>query len=205
MEKTFMQAMQDRYAVKAFKPEADIEPDTFEKILETGRLSPSSFGLEPTRFLVVRDPAIRAELKAACGGQPQIDTCSELVVFVTVKEFDGITDYAKKQFGRWGLDDNAMQGVLNFYGSYISQFNEQTRPYWSGKQAYIALGNMMTAAQVFGIGSCPIEGFDKDQAMKALKLDANQYDLHVIMALGEPADQARPKHRLPLTDLVTHL
>lgn len=205
MEKNFMQAMQDRYAVKAFKPEANIEPETLEKILEVGRLSPSSFGLEPTRFLVVRDKTMRAELKEACGGQPQIDTCSELIVFVTVKEFDGITDYAKKQFDRWGLDDNAMQGVLNFYASYISQFNEQTLPYWSGKQAYIALGNMMTAAQAFGIDSCPIEGFDKDQAMKALKLDADQYDLHVIMALGEPADQARPKHRLPLTDLVTYL
>ncbi|WP_024852162.1 NAD(P)H-dependent oxidoreductase [Hydrogenovibrio kuenenii] len=200
----FMHAIHERYAVKSFDPTQKIDSDTLTKILEVGQYSPTSFGLEFTRFIVIRDQAVKDALKPHCGNQPQIDTCSDLVIFVSRTDVEPESEYVHQQFGRWGLDETSFAGLMDFYSFYMSQFNEQTAPYWAGKQAYIALGNMMTAAQMLGVGSCPIEGFMKSEVMEVLDLNPQEYNLHVIMALGTPNDTKRPKYRLPLEELVSY-
>lgn len=200
----FMDTMKERYAVKSFDASQKIAPDTLTNILEAGQLSPTSFGLEFTRFIVIQDQAIKDALKPHCGDQPQIDSCSDLIVFVSRTDVQPSDQYVQNQFKRWGLDETNYEGVMNFYTFYLSQFNEQTLPFWAGKQAYIALGNMMTAAQIHGVGSCPIEGFMGDEVMKVLNLDPKEYHLHVLLALGTPNDAKRPKCRVPLEALVTY-
>ncbi|MPQ76506.1 NAD(P)H-dependent oxidoreductase [Hydrogenovibrio sp. JE_KL2] len=200
----FMQAIHERYAVKSFDPTQKIDDDTLSKILEAGQYSPTSFGLEFTRFIVVRDQALKEALKPACGDQAQIDSCSDLVIFISRNDMLPDSEYVLNQFKRWGLPDENFAGLMQFYSYYLERLNEQTMPFWAGKQAYIALGNMMTAAQMFGIGSCPIEGFDIGSVMNILGLDAEKETLHVIMALGAPNDVKRPKYRLPLSELVTY-
>lgn len=202
-EQPLLDAMQKRYSVKAFDPTQKIEKEMLDTILEAGRLSPSSFGIEPWHFLVIRDQQTKESLKPLCWDQAQITTCSDLILFLTRKDLSVEQNYVPSQFKRWGLNEDSHAFVLNLYKNFTQQFDSNTLPHWAGKQAYIALGNMMTAAQVFGVGSCPIEGFDNEKVMQFLDIDEDQYHLHVMLALGTPADEPRTKHRLALSEITT--
>jgi nitroreductase len=79
----FLKAMAFRHACKAFNPEKAILEEQFASMLEVARTSPSSFGMEPWRLIVVRNPNLRKALKSACWNQNQITDCSELVIFTT--------------------------------------------------------------------------------------------------------------------------
>ena len=95
MDNGFIQAMRFRYACKKFDTTRSIPPEVFESILESGRLSPSSFGMEPTRLLVVRDKEKKERLKALCWNQDQITQASELVVYLSkIADMRSDTNYA---------------------------------------------------------------------------------------------------------------
>jgi len=205
MEKTFMEAMETRYSSKKFDPERTLSKEDLTYILESGRLSPSSFGLEPWHFIVIRDPEIKEALRPHCWNQPQITTCSDLVVFLTRKDLQADAEYVKGQFERWGIGEEGLAFVLKLYGDFIAQYTTpEARTAWAGKQSYIALGNMLTAAKVKDIDSCAIEGFIPEKVIETLKIDPEVYDLHVLAAFGYRGDEPRKKHRLSLNQIVEY-
>ncbi|MBU0653887.1 MAG: NAD(P)H-dependent oxidoreductase [Gammaproteobacteria bacterium] len=203
----FMQAMSFRHACKKFDPQRKIPAEDFQQILEFGRLSPSSFGMEHWHFVVVQTPELRGKLREACWNQPQITESSHVVVILAkTSAVEPGSDYVKRLFGRRGLPQDAQDAYL---ARYAAHSETEIAPYintfaWSSKQCYLALANMMTGAASMGIDSCPIEGFSKPGVEAVLDVDTQQYGVAVVVAFGYRAGEQTPRLRQSLDDLVEY-
>lgn len=207
MPNSFMQAMSFRHACKKFDPTRQISEADFQQILEFGRLSPSSFGMEHWRFIVVQTPELREQLRVACGGQAQITDSSHVVVIVAkTAAVQPASDYVKRMFARRGLPAEAREAYL---GRYAAHQAHEVAPLmstfaWASKQCYIALANMMTGAASLGIDSCAIEGFAKTSVESLLALDTTQEEVAVLVAFGYRASAQTPALRQSLAELVEY-
>lgn len=203
----FLDAMNFRHACKKFDPTQHIPSDQFQQILEFGRLSPSSFGMEPWRFVVVQTPELKEQLRVACWNQPQITESSHVVVILAKTEaVKPGTDYVETIFRRRGLPEEAFRGYLARYGHHHAT---EIDPYintlaWASKQCYLALANMMTGAASLGIDSCPIEGFSKQDVETLLEIDTQHYGVAVVVTFGYRAGEQTPRLRQPLDAMVEY-
>jgi len=202
-----LEALKFRHACKKFDPERKIPQQDLETILECGRLSPSSFGMEPWKFVVVQNPELRERLREVCWNQAQITEASDVVV-ILVRPDDVMpdTDYVRAKFRRRKLDLDAENAYLERYKSHLKDEIEPVMSYyaWCSKQSYIALANMMTAAAVAGIDTCPIEGFNKKDVERVLDLDTQQYQVAVVFALGYRAGEQTPQLRAQSDEVIEY-
>ena len=192
-----LDAYQFRHACKEFDDQRIISAEDFDCILETARLSPSSFGLEPWKFLVIQNPELREHLRVhTWGGQKQIPTASHLVLTLIRRGEDMRFDSEYVQ----NLMHHVQcfpEDIIQLRTSILEKFQRQdfdlmSNPRyfddWSGKQTYIALGNMMTAAALLGIDSCPIEGFDcaviNQLLAEQIGLDLEHWRVASMVAFG---------------------
>lgn len=211
-----LEAFNFRYACKAFDPNKKISEDDFQTILESGILSPSSFGFEPWKFLVIQNSEIREKLKkVSWGAQGQIPTASHFVVILARKANDVrygsvYTNMVSKDIQHLPNDVQKMKGEF-FKKFQVNDFdlNDDRKLFdWACKQTYIALGNMITAAALLGIDSCPMEGFDRVQFEEILSyeglLDKDHFGVSVLAAFGYRPEDATiyPKTRGHKEELV---
>ncbi|MDX9795773.1 MAG: NAD(P)H-dependent oxidoreductase [Sulfurimonadaceae bacterium] len=205
MDKTFEQAMDFRHACKVFDESKKISDEDLRYILEAGRKSPSSFGMEAWKFLVITNEALKAKLRPACWDQVQITSCSHLVVILaginSVRPQSGIP---LKRFARRNMPQEKLEFYLNLYASHLEDTlrNDENIYSWTARQTFIAAGNMMTAAAVKGIDSCPIEGFEKEKVEEILGLDKSQYRLSLILPFGYRINPQSTQLRVPLEEVV---
>lgn len=208
-----LRAFNFRHACKSFDPERAIADADFRYILECGRLSPSSFGYEPWRFVVVQDRALRERLRAVSwGAQKQFPTASHVVVILARKDdmLPG-SDYTER-FMRdiQHMSDEGIARRHRFYPQFFAEDFKIDSPRalfdWSCHQAYIALANMMSAAALIRIDSCPIEGFHRADAEAVLAdaglLEDGRFGLAVMVAFGYRANPQPVKTRQPIEDVV---
>ncbi|MFJ7931876.1 NAD(P)H-dependent oxidoreductase [Peribacillus sp. NPDC096448] len=209
-----LKAYQFRHACKAFDINTKISDEDFHFILEIGRLSPSSFGFEPWKFVVIQDAALREKLKHVSGGaQGQLPTASHFVVIMARRK-EGLrhdsVHVIKMMKDIHHMPEEVVQGLSGFYKYFVEtelEDNDRLIFEWASKQTYIALGNMMTAAAQIGIDSCPIEGFDKKQVTDILQnegiININDYGVACMVAFGyRQEDPKRPKTRQNLDEIV---
>ncbi len=202
-----LEALNFRHACKQFDPRRRIPEQTLREILECARLSPSSFGMEPWRFLVLRDAALRERLRPACWGQAQITDSSEVVAILTRSEsLVANGEYAHASYARRGLSEERVRASLSRYGDYLEN---EVRPLmslyaWASKQCYIALANIMTAAAAVGVDSCPIEGFEKHAVEEVLGLPDGDFQIAVLVALGYRAGEQTPRFRHAFDEIVEY-
>ena len=199
----FTEAMQFRHACKRFRDEK-IPAAQFDEILEFGRMSPSSFGMEPWRFIVIEAEDLKVKLRPLCWNQPQITECSHLLVIAADNEsvLPG-SEYVETMFKRRGLPKEALERYLEVYKNHmLPQFHSREAvEAWTHKQCYIAAANMMTGAASLRIDSCPIEGFEKEKVERALELE-KAFSVALIVAFGYRLDE-QPEHvRLPTEAIV---
>jgi nitroreductase len=202
----FLKAMAFRHACKVFDSEKQIPTEEFESLLDVARTSPSSFGMEPWRMIVIRKPNLRKALKSACWNQNQITECSELVIFTTDNDtVRSGTPYVRKMFERRGLSAEAVDTYMGVYKNYLEpiECDEVLLENWTAKQCYIALANMMTYAATLEIDSCPIEGFDKEQVEAILDIEYG-HSVAVICAFGYRVNPQSPQVRLDLKQIVEY-
>lgn len=202
----FLDAMAFRHACKQFDAEKQIPAEQFEAILEVARLSPSSFGMEPWRLIVVRDEKLRKALKSSCWNQNQITECSELVIFTTDNDIvRSDSPYVRKMFERRGMPSEAVDMYIGVYKNYLEpiECDEVLLENWTAKQCYIPLANAMTYAATLEIDSCPIEGFDKEEVEAVLDLDYGR-SVAVICAFGYRVNPQSAQMRLPLNTIVEY-
>ncbi len=207
-----LKAFQFRYACKAFDTSKKISDKDFHFILETGRLSPSSFGLEPWRFVVIQNTALREKLKSVSrGAQGQLPTASHFVIILARQGLRHDSAHVIKMMtGIQHLSDEVLERVSGVYKSFVDtrlENNDRLISEWASKQTYIALGNMMTAAAQIGIDSCPIEGFDKNQVTSILQnegiMKAGDFEVSCMVAFGYRQDGPnRSKARQNLDEVV---
>ncbi|SFV68093.1 Oxygen-insensitive NAD(P)H nitroreductase / Dihydropteridine reductase [hydrothermal vent metagenome] len=201
----FTKAMHFRHACKLFDKSKKIPEETMKYILEAGRTSPSSFGMEPWKFLVIRNDELRAKLQPLCWNQPQITTCSDLVIILAaienVRPQSGIP---QKRFARRPLPQEQIDTYINLYSTFLADtLSTDEKTYcWTARQTYIALANMMTAAACEQIDSCPIEGFEKENVEQLLKIDTKQYQVAVMAAFGYRVNPQSKQLRLPFEEVV---
>jgi len=202
----FLEAMAFRHACKQFDAEKQIPAEQFESILEVARTSPSSFGMEPWRLIVVRDEKLRKALKSSCWNQSQITDASELVIFTTDNDIvRSDSPYVRKMFERRGMPSEAVDMYMGVYKNYLEpiECDEVLLENWTAKQCYIPLANMMTYAATLEIDSCPIEGFDKEEVEAVLDLDYGR-SVAVICAFGYRVNPQSAQIRLPINTIVEY-
>ncbi|MGG4167624.1 NAD(P)H-dependent oxidoreductase [Rossellomorea vietnamensis] len=215
IKQDILDAYHFRHATKEFDPNKKVSEDDFRFIMETGRLSPSSFGFEPWRFVVIQNPELREKIKnTAWGAYGKLPEASHFVVILarTKKDTKYDSDYLQDHFKN---KKNMPEDHLAKYLERIEQFQkvdfdllEGDRPLydWAGKQTYLALGNMMTAAAQIGVDSCPIEGFDIEKMNKLLDeeglLEDGSFSISVMVAFGYRVNEPAPKSRRPYEDIV---
>lgn len=215
LKQEILDAYHFRHATKEFDPNKKISDDDFRFILETGRLSPSSFGLEPWRFVVVQNPELREKIKnASWGAFSKLPEASHFVILLARTKVDTMynSDYVKDHLLNVAhFPEEILEGYLEKVKEFQKDdFNmlEGDRPIfdWACKQTYVALGNMMTAAAQIGIDSCPIEGFNIDKMNELLDaeglLEDGHFGISVMAAFGYRAKEPRPKTRRPFDDVV---
>ena len=201
-----------RYAVKKFDASKKI-PDSVWQVLEQSLvLSPSSFGLQPWKFYVIRNPELRQQLLPHSWGQEQVVDASHLVVLAIKKDVDEAE--VDLYVSRMAQVQQVPVEKLEKFGEMVKGFlNDPPFPFevnsWSARQVYIALGFLMTCAAMLEIDTCPMEGFVPSEYDRILGLPAKGYHSVVICPLGYRAedDKAadRPKVRFPTEVVVEYV
>jgi len=206
----FMKAINFRHACKLFDEEKNIPDNVFDEILEAGRLSPSSFGLEPWHFLVVKDPAVKKALRAACWDQAQITTCSHLVVLLARKphHFQSGSAYLHKSFSRRAVTPEKLSAIYAKFEKFTKTEMKPDLLNWAKMQTYIAGAQMMLSAAYLGVDTCPIEGFSFTKLTDTLSklipaFDQNEFEVSCCITFGYRANEQTPHLRLPQEEAAT--
>src|SRR6266446_673216 len=201
-----------RYATKQFDPNRKISAQDWTALEDALLLTPSSGGLQPWKFIVVTDPAVRTKLSPASYGQPQITNASHLVVFAAKKNFNeaDVDAFISRAAATRGVSIESLAPFRDMLvGGIVRAMDEQARDAWARNQAYIALGNLLTSAALLGIDACPMEGFDRAQYDKILGLRDEGYGSAVIATLGYRASTDKnaeaAKVRFPKEQIFTHI
>lgn len=202
----FTQALDFRHACKLFDNARGVSMDDMNFILEAGRKSPSSFGLEPWKFLVITNQEIKALLQQACFNQPQLTTGSHVVVLLArnAANFAKGSSYLRKSFGRKASGEK-LENIQNIFDNYYNYLGGRVDD-WARMQVYLASANMMSAAAYIGIDSCPIEGFDYQKTEEILKKytsyrDGN-FNIAYLIVFGYRAQEQSKQLRLDISEIV---
>ncbi|MBL8886813.1 MAG: NAD(P)H-dependent oxidoreductase [Phycisphaerales bacterium] len=174
-----------RYAVKKFDATRKIEGHLWKTLEQAAIHAPSSFGLQPWKFVVVADPALRQKLRAASWNQSQITDASHLVVFARKTGLGQveIDQYMDRIASVRGVDPVSLGDFRNTLLGFAQRpgFDAQA---WAGKQVYIALGVFLTSAAMLGVDACPMEGFDPARYDEILGLKEQGLAAQVVATVG---------------------
>ena len=209
---TLLQQLNWRYATKVFDPSKKIAAAEWAKLEQALILSPSSYGLQPYKFLIITDPAVKEKLVPASWNQRQPADCSHYVVFAvrTANTEADVDEYMARIAEVRGGTADALGGFKKMLvADVVDGDRGKAAAEWAARQAYIALGNFMTAAALLGIDTCPMEGFVPAQYDELLGLREKGLTAAVACAAGHRAADdkygALPKVRFPASKLIVHL
>lgn len=184
---SLLQQLNWRYAVKKFDASKKIDAKLWTSLEESLILTPSSYGLQPWRFLIIQDRPMREKLLAASWGQKQVIDCSHFVVFTALTKLEekDIEYYFDVNSKIRGVSKEATIGYQKMMmGDLINGPRSKIQHEWATRQAYIALGNLMTCAALIGIDTCPMEGIDPAKYNEILNLGSTTYRTVVACAVG---------------------
>lgn len=185
--KTLLEQLNWRYATKKFDPSMKVSESDWNTLSEVLRLSPSSYGLQPWKFVVVQNQALKEQLKAVSWNQPQVSDCSHLVVLASLKTVSAeyvdhfMKSTAKTREQPLNSLDGYRQMIMGTVGS--AGFEPQAHS-WAKHQTYIAMANLLMGAAMLGIDACPLEGIDSAAYDQLLALKGTNYATSVAVALG---------------------
>lgn len=207
---TLLTQLRWRYATKKFDPLKKISAADWRALEETLVLAPSSFGLQPWRFIVVSNPAVREKLVPVSWNQRQVADASHLVVFA-IKRGLGAADverYMKRMAEVRNVPVESLDGFKNVLLGFLANPGLDANA-WAARQAYIALGQFMAGAALLGIDACPMEGLEPARYDEILGLDKEGYATVAACPAGyRAADDkyaALPKVRFPADQVITRV
>lgn len=201
-----------RYATKQFDPKRKISAEDWSVLEEALVLTPSSFGLQPWKFIVVTDQAVKEKLVPVSWGQRQPADCSHLVVFAIQKNLgEGEIEAYLKRIAEVRKVAVESLGLFRdmMVGSIVTGMDNTKRNGWAERQVYIALGNFLTSAALLGIDACPMEGIATDKYNEILGLEKLGLSAVVAAAAGYRAAGDKyaivPKVRFPREQVILHI
>lgn len=197
-----------RYATKQFDSSRKIPAATWGAIEESLVLTPSSFGLQPWKFLVVEKPELRTKLLPESWNQPQVTDASHFVVLAARVDLDAtdIERWVERMAAVQGKSPADFAPLKGMMSGFAERMSHDERREWNVRQCYIALGQLMAAAAVLGIDACPMEGISPSAYDRVLGLEGGDYATVVACALGYRADSDKyattPKARYDLAEVI---
>ncbi|WP_428327783.1 NAD(P)H-dependent oxidoreductase [Mucilaginibacter sp.] len=200
-----------RYATKKFDHTKKLSAEQLDSLLTAVQLAPSSYGLQSYKVLVVENPEIREKLREAAYGQPQLTEASHVIIFASETTIDEalVAKYVDNIVETRGIDREHIAGFEQTMVGTVDRLSEDQKITWSHKQAYIALGVLLTAAADLGIDACPMEGFQNGKFDEILGLKEKGLTASVIAPIGfRSADDdysKLAKVRKPKAELFIHI
>lgn len=194
-----------RFATKKFDPTRRISDEGWAALVEVGRLAPSSLGFEPWKMLLLNNEEMKQDLKSMAWGAVSIlDGASHFVIYLARKGVNYETPYIEKlmkeaRHRSYDPESAYAHRIKSFQESDFDLNDERSLFDWASKQTYIQMANMMNAAALMGMDSCPIEGFDKAKVETYLEekgvLDTSEFGVSVMCAFGYRNEDIKPKIR----------
>ena len=193
----FLSALNWRYAVKKFDPTKKISDKDWNVLAESLRLSPSSYGLQPWKFVVVQDQKLKEELRAHSWNQSQVTDCSHYVVLTTMIHVpeSHIHEYVEDMAKTRGVTRDTLVGFEKMLMQNLVHKPPASVMDWSHRQSYIAMGNVMTAAALFHVDACPMEGLVPTKYDEILGLLNTDYRTVAAVALGYRSAEDKLQHQ----------
>lgn len=194
-----IEAIENRRSVKAYDPSHVMSETEIEKLMSLAVLSPTAFNIQNWRFVLVQDPELRKQVRAASWDQAQVTDASLLVVLVA-----DLKAWEKEPHRYWR---NAEQPVQDYLLNAIDNYyrgKEQVQRDEGMRSCGMAAATLMLAAKELGYDSCPMDGFDFDAVAKLLNLPADHVPA-MYVAIGKGIQPARPRGgQLALNEVVIH-
>ncbi|NVP18068.1 NAD(P)H-dependent oxidoreductase [Candidatus Gracilibacteria bacterium] len=197
-----------RYATKSFDTSKKVSEGDLEEIIEVFRLTPSSFGLEPWKLIIVENSETREKLQAHSWNQSQITQASHLLVFARVKNIDDnyIDNFLNNNSKITGATREQLSGYENMMKGYFSNMTLESKTSWARDQVFLALGNVMNFLAQKQIDSCAIGGFDPSKYDEILELDKLGLASVVVLPIGyrssDDKNALRPKVRFSKDEII---
>jgi nitroreductase len=195
---SLVEALQWRYSVKKFDPARKIPAELWSALEQALVLAPSSFGIQPWKFIAIEDPALRHRLAAASHGQTQPTDCSHFVVFAVrrnLAEVD-VDQYVDRIVEVRGGSREALRGYRDSMITFIEKARSAgTLEGWCSRQVYIALGQFITSAALLGVDTSPMEGINLAHYDNILGLPAEGLGALCACAAGYRAADDKYAHR----------
>lgn len=184
-------ALNFRYATKVFDNTKKISDNDFEELLEVLRLTPSSYGLQAWKFLVIENKELREKIMNSAWGQKQVVDADKLIVFCAKKDIleSDIEEFIDFTASERGVSKESLEGYKKMIIGTINNMQKKDLIDWNKKQLYIALGFLMQAAAIKGIDTCPMEGFSAEEVDKILDLDSKNLTTACICPVGYRSDE----------------
>lgn len=207
---TLLNALNRRYAVKRFSDHI-LDPERINTLLEATRLSPSAFGVQPYRLILVQNPTVREELVSHSMGQDKVLHSSHLLVFAACTTVDSsmVDQLVCHMADERGGGIEAYAGLSQHVKSYLNDMSTEEKAVWADQQLFIALGTCLTSAALLGIDCCPMTGIDRAGYDRVLGLSQEGLRTVAICTLGQrhPDDitASQSKVRLPSEELIRRL
>lgn len=205
-----IQALSWRYATKKFDSSKKLTAEQLSLLLESARLAPSSFGLQPWKFVVVQSPELRQKISVAAFGQPQVTEASDLIVLCSKVTLDEayVDRYIKLVADTRGMTVETLNGLRAAILGSVAGRSADGVVEWNKRQTYIALGTLLTTAALHGIDASPMEGFNPTQVDEILGLAAEGFTSVALCAVGfRSADDkmaGQKKVRLPAETVISY-
>lgn len=210
-EAELVQALEWRNATKKFDNTKKIDSETWSALERALILTPSSYGAMPYKFIVVQTQSLKDQLTAASYGQAQVSDCSHHVVFVAKEKMDA--EHLKKYIAQIAsVRGTKVEDLVGFEKmmnlNLVEKMSDEQSFKWATNQAYIALGNFMTAAALMGVDACPFEGINSAKYDEILGLTGTGWKTVCACPAGYRADEdkyaALKKVRFDAKDLIIH-
>ena len=182
-----LERLQWRYATRKFDASRRIPPDVWQALEQSLVLAPSSIGLQPWKFYVVTDAALKERLMPAAWHQVQVVECSHFVVFTVRKNLgpDHVDRHLARMVEVRGVTLESLDKFRKMTVGNLEKARDEGRlDTWQTHQLYIALGQFMTSAAMMGVDTCPMEGFEPEKFDQILGLKGTDYMSVVSCAAG---------------------
>ncbi|MBS3102416.1 NAD(P)H-dependent oxidoreductase [Candidatus Woesearchaeota archaeon] len=196
----FKQIVMERYATKMFDGRK-IAASKVDELLEIIRHAPSSFNIQPWKIMVISDKSVKEKLAPASWNQPQITSCSHLLVFCANRDIAGNIELLEKEMIRNGADKEGIKGYIQMMWNFEKSLAEEQKISWAQRQTYLALANAVNGAKSLGFDSCPMEGFDPKAYSEILKLPSNLVPT-ALCPIGYAADKPNSKLRFSKEEVI---
>jgi len=193
---TLLDNLNWRYATKKFDASKKISSADLNTLKEAVRLAASSYGLQPYKVIIVENPEIREQLKAAAYGQTQITDASQLFIFANDLNAgaESVDAYIKNISETRGVPADALAGFSDMMKGTIANLSQEAKNIWTAKQTYIALGTLLAAAAELKIDATPMEGFNPAAFNEILGFDKLGLNASVIATVGYRHDEDDTQH-----------